>query len=237
MTFRTLWLFVPACFALNMAFGPNNLLSLTHGARSGLSRATLAGLGRLLAFAAMILLAALGLGAALAASELVFAAVKWAGVVYLLWIGWGLIRHVGDSAPAVLAGDSTPLGAMARREFLVAAGNPKAILIFTAFFPQFVDPDAYLASFLLLGVVFLVLEGVAIVLYGLAGAHGRPRAAAGATGLDRPAERRRHGALRPGPRADAQAASLSAAEAPRRCPAAPRSVPAGRAGQLHQGRP
>lgn len=169
MTLDTLLLFAPACFALNVAFGPNNLLSLTHGAQAGVSRATVAGLGRLLAFAVMILLAALGLGAVLAASEVVFAVVKWAGVAYLLWIGWGLIRHAGDAAPAIPVGHRAPLISMARREFLVAAGNPKAILIFTAFFPQFVDADAYLSSFLALGGVFLLLEGVAIVLYGLMG--------------------------------------------------------------------
>ena len=51
---------------------------------------------------------------------------------------------------------------MARQEFLIAIGNPKAILIFTAFFPQFIDSAHYLASFAVLGAIFLVLEFAAI---------------------------------------------------------------------------
>ena len=58
MKTETLLIFLPACFALNLAPGPNNLLSLNNAARFGLLRATLAGGGRLLAFAGMLALAA-----------------------------------------------------------------------------------------------------------------------------------------------------------------------------------
>ena len=54
MSFQNYWLFLPACFALNMAFGPNNVLSLSNGARDGMRYSILAAFGRLLAFAAMI---------------------------------------------------------------------------------------------------------------------------------------------------------------------------------------
>ena len=54
-----------------------------------------------------------------------------------------------------------------------AVGNPKAILVFTAFFPQFVVPGAYASSYVLLGVTFLVFELVAIALYALLGARMR----------------------------------------------------------------
>ena len=63
------------------------------------------------------------------------------------------------------------LSSLARQEFLVGIGNPKAIVIFTAFFPQFVDPDRYLASFAVLGALFLVFEMCAVALYALAGRH------------------------------------------------------------------
>jgi threonine/homoserine/homoserine lactone efflux protein len=62
---------------------------------------------------------------------------------------------------------------LVRQEFTVAAGNPKAILVFTAFFPQFVVPGAYASSYLLLGLTFLVFEVVAIALYALLGARMR----------------------------------------------------------------
>ena len=61
-------IFAPACFAINMAFGPNNLLSLTNAARRGVVPAILAAAGRIVSFAVMIAIAGIGLGAVLAAS-------------------------------------------------------------------------------------------------------------------------------------------------------------------------
>jgi threonine/homoserine/homoserine lactone efflux protein len=62
------------------------------------------------------------------------------------------------------------LARLTKQEFWVAAGNPKAILVFTAFFPQFVDRGAYATSFAILGATFLLLELVAIVIYAALGA-------------------------------------------------------------------
>ncbi|MDJ1159707.1 LysE family translocator [Chelatococcus sp. SYSU_G07232] len=171
MSPETFALFVPACFALNMAFGPNNLLSLTNGARVGVGWATVAALGRLLAFAGMIVITALGLGALLATSETVFIAVKWVGAAYLVWLGVRLFR-AGAPALGEARGEAgrAPVARLMVQEFWVAAGNPKAILVFTAFFPQFLDPSAYAASFLVMGTTFLLLEVVAIAIYAFFGA-------------------------------------------------------------------
>jgi threonine/homoserine/homoserine lactone efflux protein len=169
MPLETLLLFAPACFAINMAFGPNNLLSLTNAARSGIAPAILAAAGRIVSFALMIAIAGIGLGAVLAASETIFTAVKWAGAVYLIWIGIKLIRA---GAP-VLGNETAPplsLRRLTLQELWVAAGNPKAVLVFTAFFPQFVDPKSYALSFAMLGVIFLMFEVVAIVAYAFIGA-------------------------------------------------------------------
>jgi threonine/homoserine/homoserine lactone efflux protein len=177
MSFHNYWIFLPACFALNMAFGPNNMLSLSNGARHGVRYAVLAASGRLFAFAAMIAVAGFGLGAVLVASETLFMVLKFGGAAYLVWLGIKLFvsspAEVSDSAhgerievdPA-----SDKLRRLAKQEFFVAAGNPKAILIFTAFFPQFVDRSAYAASFTVLGGTFLLLELIAITIYGVIGA-------------------------------------------------------------------
>ena len=146
MSFENYWLFLPACFALNMAFGPNNMLSLSNGARDGVRYSIFAAFGRLLAFAAMIAIAGFGLGALLLASETLFTILKFAGAAYLVWLGIKLFvsapvhlsRSANDSQPSAEL-PSHKLRRLAKQEFLVAAGNPKAILIFTAFFPQFVD--------------------------------------------------------------------------------------------------
>ncbi|SAL82055.1 lysine exporter protein LysE/YggA [Caballeronia choica] len=174
MSLQTFSLFVPACFAINMAFGPNNVLSLSNGARDGVRMSVLASFGRLLAFAIMIAIAGLGLGALLMASQTLFTLIKFAGAAYLVWIGVKLLR----SGPALVAkradvaSERTParLGKLAKQEFWVAAGNPKAILVFTAFFPQLVDRSTYAMSFAVLGATFLLLELVAIAIYSALGA-------------------------------------------------------------------
>lgn len=163
-------LFIPACFALNLAFGPSNLLALTHGARFGPLFAIRAGVGRLLAFAPMIALSAMGLGLLLAASEAVFSAVKIAGAVYLIWIGVKLLRAVPAADDPQTDVRIFTLKQAFRREVLVALGNPKAILIFAAFFPQFIVADRYWESYALVGGLFLALELVAIAVYAGLGA-------------------------------------------------------------------
>ncbi|WP_129973869.1 MULTISPECIES: LysE family translocator [unclassified Pseudomonas] len=173
MDLATLSLFLPACFALNMAPGPNNLLSVSNATRYGYRRACVAGIGRLLAFAGMIALAAAGLAVVLQTSELLFYGIKIVGAGYLLYLAWQLWRANPAAEDAVTAPTSGIL-ALARQEFLVAAGNPKAILIFTAFLPQFVDPNrAITPQFMLLGVLFLLLEWIAISAYAYMGLHMR----------------------------------------------------------------
>lgn len=173
MDLATLSLFLPACFALNMAPGPNNLLSVSNATRYGYRRACVAGIGRLLAFAGMIALAAAGLAVVLQTSELLFYGIKIVGAGYLLYLAWQLWRANPATEDAVAA-PANGLLALARQEFLVAAGNPKAILIFTAFLPQFVDPArAITPQFMLLGVLFLLLEWIAISAYAYMGLHMR----------------------------------------------------------------
>jgi len=169
MSWSTFLLFVPACFALNLAFGPNNLLSLTYGLQEGVRVAVLASVGRLLAFAIMIVVTALGVGAVLAASEMVFTALKWAGAAYLVWLGIKILTASGKLAAPDGQAAHRPLKALAGQEFWTAIGNPKAILIFTAFFPQFVEAGAYWTSFALIGAIFLVLEVFAVLFYAVLG--------------------------------------------------------------------
>ncbi|PMW98872.1 lysine transporter LysE [Pseudomonas sp. FW215-R2] len=173
MDLATLSLFLPACFALNMAPGPNNLLSVSNATRYGYRRACVAGVGRLLAFAGMIALAAAGLAVVLQTSELLFYGIKIVGAGYLLYLAWQLWR-ANPAAEEAVAAPANGLLALARQEFLVAAGNPKAILIFTAFLPQFVDPTrAITPQFMLLGALFLLLEWIAISAYAYMGLHMR----------------------------------------------------------------
>ncbi|MHC8286322.1 LysE family translocator [Pseudomonas sp. XS1P51] len=173
MDLATLTLFLPACFALNMAPGPNNLLSVSNSTRYGYRTACMAGIGRLLAFAAMIALASAGLAVVLQTSELLFYGIKIVGAAYLFYLAWQLWR-AAPGTETVMAGAPAGMLTLARQEFLVAAGNPKAILIFTAFLPQFVDPtQAVTPQFAVLGALFLMLEWIAIGAYAYMGLHMR----------------------------------------------------------------
>ncbi|MCH2164622.1 MAG: LysE family translocator [Marinovum sp.] len=162
-----LWLFIPACFAINLAFGPNNLMAMTNAAKSGVRFATTAACGRFLAFLPMILISALGLGVLMSASAWAFTAAKVIGAAYLIYLGIKLLR--ADVPETEMTTEGTGLKIAFRRETLVAFSNPKAILTFAAFFPQFVNPESYWASYALEGAIFLVLEFVAILAYALVG--------------------------------------------------------------------
>ena len=103
------------------------------------------------------LLAALGLSAVLATSQHLFDTVKWAGVVYLVWVG---VRTLMTS-PSAFSSDATHVtrGYAFRQGVIVNALNPKTALFFLSIFPQFVDPKADNATTqsLVLAVVFVLL--------------------------------------------------------------------------------
>ena len=140
------WLlvFLGASVLIALTPGANNLLGLHHGMTHGIRRG-LAGLGgRLVAFTLLIGAVAAGLGQILAASETALTVIKWAGVAYLLFLGirllWSTLRQKGEVTLPDLPAESVSAVRIARKEFGVAITNPKAILIFTAFVPQFIDP-------------------------------------------------------------------------------------------------
>ncbi|MEZ9859940.1 LysE family translocator [Vibrio splendidus] len=167
-----LLLFIPACFALNMTPGPNNLLSMNNARCYGFQVAFVAGLGRILAFSGMIALAASGLAVVLYTSETLFFLIKLFGAMYLLWIAFNLWRS--QASPVADIERNKNWFGLVKQEFALAAGNPKAILIFTAFLPQFVDVSANVnAQFFVLGSTFLVLEMLAISIYAAFGLYLR----------------------------------------------------------------
>ncbi|MFA0155761.1 LysE family translocator [Vibrio sp. 10N.261.46.A3] len=167
-----LLLFIPACFALNMTPGPNNLLSMNNARCYGFQAAFVAGLGRILAFSGMIALAASGLAVVLYTSETLFFLIKLFGAMYLLWIAFNLWRS--QASPVADIERNKNWFGLVKQEFALASGNPKAILIFTAFLPQFVDVSADVnTQFFVLGSTFLVLEMLAISIYAAFGLYLR----------------------------------------------------------------
>jgi threonine/homoserine/homoserine lactone efflux protein len=162
------WIFLPACVGMNFFPGPNNLLALVHGTRTTALHATLAGLARLPVMVVMLVLLALGLEALLALSANAFQWLRIVGAAYLLWMAWQSLNAVFQTnAPVEI---KRTLWMMARSEALVAFTNPKLILIFYAFFPQFVDPlEPVVSQIAVMGGTFLLIEVAAIGLYACGG--------------------------------------------------------------------
>lgn len=170
------WLlvFFGASVLIALTPGANNLLGLHHGMTHGVRRG-LAGLaGRLAAFTLLITAVAAGLGQLLAASETALTIIKWAGAAYLLYLGLRLLWSTFRGKTDVPEPDTQPASAwrVTRKEFGVAITNPKAILIFTAFVPQFIDAGhgPFPAQIALLGAVYLLAEFLAGSVYVGAGA-------------------------------------------------------------------
>ena len=146
---------------------------MSNAKQYGFQSAIIAGLGRIMAFVVMIFLAASGLAAILYASQTLFLVIKVIGALYLFSIAYQLWCSDGSAESSQIATNKS-LVLLVKQEFLLAAGNPKAILVFTAFLPQFIDPQQQTGvQFMMLGLVFLCLELVAIALYACFGLYLR----------------------------------------------------------------
>ena len=173
MTLEIYLAYIAACFLIAVVPGPTVTViignSLAHGTRAGLLNVA----GTQLGLGLMMAVLVVGLSSVIAAMGWLFDWLRWAGAAYLIWIGWKLLR-----SPEVLheKGEaSVPRGGFLLQGFLVLMANPKALLWFGAFIPQFVEPKGnYVAQIILLGVtamaIALVTDGGYAVLTGRAGA-------------------------------------------------------------------
>ena len=171
------FLFAPVAEAIALTPGPNNFCGLNNCIRAGVGVALIAATGRVVAFAIFLAVSAVGLGAMLLASEAAFTAVKWLGACYLFWLGWRAWRSREFSGLDVVDGGDVKAGvapvrlrALIAQEFLLGITNPKAIILFAAIFPQFIDPAQPAArQFVVLGAVYLGAEFVSTAVYAVGG--------------------------------------------------------------------
>jgi homoserine/homoserine lactone efflux protein len=179
--------FFPLAVGIALTPGPNNFCALNHGLRQGVVAAVVGATGRVAAFAIFLSVSALGLGAMLLASQTAFNVLKWLGAAYLFWLGlhaWRS-RELGDlgDLPSGEAAPPRRWRELMRQEFLLGISNPKAMLLFAAIFPQFINPAQPAAmQFMTLGATYLAAEYVSALAYGLGGRQIRrlvksPRAA------------------------------------------------------------
>ncbi|MFV0474996.1 MAG: LysE family translocator [Pikeienuella sp.] len=165
-----LWLAFAAASAVLLAIpGPTVLLVTAYALGAGRKVALWMTLGVFLGDLLAVTASVLGLGALLMASATLFTALKWIGGAYLVWLGWKLFTAPATGAAVVARGTGKSGPAMCLHAFAVTATNPKSIVFFIAFLPQFVDPAlpaapqlaAMVATFTLLGALNALIYALA----------------------------------------------------------------------------
>jgi threonine/homoserine/homoserine lactone efflux protein len=154
---HTLGLFVGAVTLLLLVPGPNMLFVMSHGLHYGWRGGVAAASGIALADLILTLLTAAGVTGLVAAWPPSFDLIRYCGAAYLLWMAYRALRSEG-SGPGQ-AGERAPLQAVMLRAMLNSLLNPKALLFFILFLPQFVAPanGALAAQLLLLGGLLTLL--------------------------------------------------------------------------------
>jgi len=155
--------FVTAALLLAITPGPGIMYVLTRSMAGGRREGILSSLGTLIGGLVHVIAAALGISAFLATSAVAYQAVRWAGALYLVYLGFRMIRNAerdGLQAPSHVSGDPF------RQGIVTEILNPKTALFFLSFIPQFVDPKAggIFAQFLALGSISVILNSSADVL-------------------------------------------------------------------------
>lgn len=159
MALHTWLLYLVAAFGLSLTPGPNSLLVLTHGALHGHRKTLFTVAGGAIGFVALIALSMVGIGTLLKASASALTVLKLIGGLYLIWLGIQLWR-----APAIqLRPDASQVNTrgteLFRQGLLTAVSNPKALLFYGAFMPQFIDPNRdLLIQFIVMATNFVVIE-------------------------------------------------------------------------------
>ena len=171
MDLNTWLIYLIAAVGLSLSPGPNGLLALTHGALHGrrLTMFTIA--GGALGFVVLIALSMFGIGALLQTSLLWLTVLKWVGGAYLVWLGIQVWRSPPLGATLAATGGQARAGVLFRQGLLSAVTNPKGILFFAAFLPQFIDPARSLwLQFVVMAGTFALVE-IATELFIASAAH------------------------------------------------------------------
>lgn len=178
MSLETWLLFSAAALVVILIPGPLSLLMIGNSLNYGLRRSYPAFLGGVSASICLLSASALGLGALLMASQEWFNALKIAGALYLFYLAWQSWQQSRQPAHAPDVPDALPaprFGALFWRAFALGASNPKDILFFAAFLPQFLSAQQpLLGQLLILIATWAVLDLLCKLAYGL-GAHGAAR--------------------------------------------------------------
>src|SRR3984885_11265261 len=173
MSLQVYLAFVAACIALALLPGPIVTLLIANGLRHGTRAALTIILGVQVGLLIVIGILAVGLTTLMATMGYWFNWVRFAGAAYLVWLGFKLIRSpvegVDTDAPP-----PPPRGGFLLQGFVVALSNPKLLVFFGAFIPQFMDMSrGHFSQVALLGATFMVTGAVTDSIYALLAGRAR----------------------------------------------------------------
>lgn len=156
----------------SISVGPSVILAASNGINFGRKKALSGVLGHVSAIFILAVLSASGLGSVILTSETVFLVIKYLGALYLVYIGYALWKNK-NSWSFLSNSCHTPSGlSLYRKSLMLGISNPKALVFFTALFPQFIQTDtALLPQFLILTTTSLLNAFLFTFSYALAGYH------------------------------------------------------------------
>jgi homoserine/homoserine lactone efflux protein len=174
MTLESFTAYFFILFIATVTPGPTSLLAINHGLNHGVGKTVYSGLGNLLGNILMAFVSMLGLGAILMASGLIFSIIKWTGIIYLIYIGIKSIiasfQNNSDNQSSIKASKYKKNDRLFFDGFIIAVGNPKGILFFTALFPQFINIKSATANgFLIIFTTLAIVAFGCYMLYALFG--------------------------------------------------------------------
>ncbi len=159
MDLNTWLIYFLAATGLSLSPGPNGLLALTHGAMHGRRKTLYTIFGGAIGFVIIVGLSMFGIGALLQTSLLWLTVMKWVGGLYLVWLGIQVWRAPPLGMEPMVGAPARSGASLFRQGALSALTNPKGILFFAAFLPQFIDPARSLwIQFLVMAGTFAAIE-------------------------------------------------------------------------------
>jgi len=159
--------YVAACFLIVIVPGPTVTMIIANPLRHGTSAGLLNVLGTQIGLVTMIGILALGLSAVVSQMGSLFEVLRLVGAAYLVWLGIRMWRADGSLGTAKKA--ARPMGSFVLQGFVVIWSNPKALLFFGAFIPQFVHPEGNAAAqTVFFGLIFMAVATVFDGLYAVA---------------------------------------------------------------------
>ncbi|MES2206137.1 MAG: LysE family translocator [Pseudomonadota bacterium] len=171
------FVFVSVAIFIVLTPGPGVLLAISNGAKFGVRSALMASLGNAIGLFLVSSATMIGLGALLKSSIVIFTGLKIVGAFYLIYLGirqWKSKNNIFTEANTVSFSEEPTSKKLLLQGLCLAPTNPKAILFFTALFPQFIKTtQPIMGQFFILTFTFIILSVMSHWIYAYVGQHAK----------------------------------------------------------------